>query len=314
MVQVRDAVIYSAYSNVRGRIGNRNLYVKTTMAHLRLLLIASLFVTRLTLAQTGYEVQYIDLKGKVKSVRENSFAAKGKNENVRKGKPKWEYSGQHDYFVEFDVHGQKIYKAVYDKGAIIRTLTYTYDSLGYLTKETRRNDKGIATDSTLITNVLNGAGKPIKRISRFSDQPTIVEFLYTYDSIGNTHARYRRIAPDSTVLKESAEYDPKWRITKSWVYDLKGNIFSTVEYTYGESGKRTSETFRDKKGAIMIIYRWKYETNGILERREACGPSGQNCEAWTFKYEFDSTGNWIKVIEYRNGKPVFIKERTITYW
>lgn len=284
------------------------------MTALRLLLILSLFLTVLTYAQTGYEVQYIELKGKVKSVREYSYAAKGKNENIRKGKPKREYSLQHDYYVEFDRQEQKIYRETYNGGVVIKTSTLIYDSLGYLTKDIRRNGKGDVTDSTVITNEINEAGKPIRRISKYSNQPKLTEFTYTYDSIGNIHESFRRIGTDTSELKESAVYDINWRIIKNWVYDMKGKVFSTVEYTYDESGKRTSETFRDNKGGIMIMYRWKFDANGILERREVCDASGKNCEAWTFKYEFDSTGNWIKAIEYRNGKPVFIKERAITYY
>lgn len=279
----------------------------------RSLVILLVFSTGLTHAQTGYEIQYSELKGKVKSVRENSYAAKGKNENIRKGKPKREYNSQHDYFVEFNEHGQRAYKEIYDKEVITKTITYTYDSLGYLCKEVLHNSKGIAVDSTVITNVLNQAGKPVKRIAKYSDQPNATEFIYTYDSLGIIHASFRRIGKDTSELKESAVYDANWRIQKNWVYDMKGNIFSTVEYVYDENGRRTSETFRDSKGAVMIIYRWKHDANGVLERREICRPTGQNCESWTFKYEFDSNGNWIRAIEYRNGKAVFIKERTITY-
>jgi hypothetical protein len=86
----------------------------------------------------------------------------------------------------------------------------------------------------------------------------------------------------------------------TYKYDEKGNMIEKNEYDSDGSLDR-KETYKyDEKG--NKIEKNEYDSDGSLDRKE------------TYQYEYDKAGNWIKKIEFRNEKPVYIYEREYEYY
>lgn len=132
--------------------------------------------------------------------------------------------------------------------------------------------------------------------------------------MGNIHEK-RQISEGSPAKTiETRQFDSAWHLTKEWFYSNSGSLISFHEYTYNYRGDRISDIVYNPSNQIIVQYYWTYGENEDLIRYEVCGSSRFNCESWTYKYEYDKKGNWISSVDYRNGKPVYIREREITYY
>ncbi|MBK5286470.1 MAG: hypothetical protein JJE25_13810, partial [Bacteroidia bacterium] len=93
-------------------------------------------------------VQEMNLKGNVKSVRETSFEAVKKSDVIVKGKRKREsIDYDKDFQIVFDGKGYKAEKSLYNAdGSIFRKVTYQYDDKGNQVEENSSHaDGSIAT-------------------------------------------------------------------------------------------------------------------------------------------------------------------------
>ena len=162
-----------------------------------------------------------------------------------------------------------------------------------------------------------------------------------------------KIKKDSNgrILEEEGYWEGRPASMVSYKYDTKGNLIQDTYYGYesgdgflnnykyndkgwvtevitdGEPSSPPRQYEYDKEGnKITEIYhgyesgksKYKYDERGnIVEHEWISGDATLNNqgEVTTYKYEFDSKGNWISKIEY-NGKNELqiITERTIEYY
>jgi hypothetical protein len=82
--------------------------------------------------------------------------------------------------------------------------------------------------------------------------------------------------------------------------DNKGNEVEHIEYGADDSIERKkSQLFDDKDNIIEVI---EYNTEGGID------------DSRTFKYEFDTIGNWVRSTVFSKGSPLGIIEREIEYY
>jgi hypothetical protein len=89
-------------------------------------------------------------------------------------------------------------------------------------------------------------------------------------------------------------------IIKSRKYDDKGNVIE-------ETGHR-------RKGGLNYSSKITYDEKNNLIEKSDFNPEGKLKWKFTYKYaKEDSNGNWLEQVVLRDGKPISVIERVITY-
>lgn len=138
-------------------------------------------------------------------------------------------------------------------------------------------------------------GKYLGRFSaKWTEGPHVRTYGRNYDAKGNKtlEAWYN---PDGSVNRRvQFTHDATGNLIEAIRYKADGTMANKVAYAYDSKGNKTEET--------------TYKADGSLEKYS------------TFKYEFDSHGNWIKMTEitkFETEEETFWAEsiyRTITYY
>ena len=194
----------------------------------------------------------------------------------------------------------------YDKrGRLIETVSgnehirLTYNSLGRI--ESREYSDGSKTFYEY-----NDIGSPTK-ITYSSDEKINMEYIYTYDLVGNKTGI--SINKNGSVKDYSYSYDEVGRITKvvlndkmlrEYSYDIFGNRTAKVDYTEEEvvttnyiykGGKLVEELISKNNG--LIQKRYEYDKRGNLIKKFA----DDELEA---EYTYNGLGQLISVISGKN--------------
>jgi hypothetical protein len=135
--------------------------------------------------------------------------------------------------------------------------------------------------------------------------------------------------PEQTLAKPDARYMVKYK----YKYDNKGNRLEEevygnngalrVRYVYNRKEKQREELTYSAEGVLATKYLFTLDDKeNITEKTEITVKDGSVREKYTYKYEFDGQGNWIKrttekwVVKDGNSipEPGWITYRTITYY
>jgi len=241
------------------------------------------------------------LKGKVMSFKESYYSIKYEFGKMQKG-PKLNDSGFLEQYVSLD-----------PKGNISEWVEYNFDGTIYckyngnkdyednnIESVSARFDPDIIFDRKpfIIESVKYGWGESFKMTYRNDSkglpvEETISDFrgrvLYTIkitrDEKGNPlEANYSDGAVDQF------KYDDKGNRTE-WVYRASDSNIILTDYKYDEYGNITETKINNY---FKSTYTFHYDY-------------------FTFKYHFDSHGNWTERIDYDNDKPQRIVMRTFEY-
>ncbi len=252
--------------------------------------------------------------GKVKSVTEHSYKAKKRRGEIVKGRPAHEYSWQSDFAIRYDSTGLVDSRALYSKSGECTSVTiFYYDKHRLMTRQYIVGDSKKSPINFDYINEYDDSNKVKKRTVRRRIGDPLIVYFYSHDSRGNIYETKQVSEGFPMKTVDTRQFDSVWHVTKEWFYSKTGSLISRHEYTYNYRGEMTSEIVYDPSNKIIVQYNWIYGENDDLITYEVCTSSLFNCEAWTYKYEYDKSGNWVKRIDYRNGKPVFIKERQFIY-
>ncbi len=201
--------------------------------------------------------------------------------------------------------GKKVGYNYDKKGRLIETVSgnerirLTYNSLGRL--ESREYSDGSKTFYEY-----NDIGSPIK-ITHIIDEKVNIEYIYTYDLVGNKTGI--SINKNGSVKVYNYSYDEVGRITKvelngkmlrEYSYDIFGNRTAKVDYAEEEvvttnyiykGGKLVEELI--SKNNSLIQKRYEYDKRGNLIKKFA----GDKLEA---EYTYNGLGQLISVISGKN--------------
>ena len=124
-----------------------------------------------------------------------------------------------------------------------------------------------------------------------------------------TEKKYKRNNLISHITK-----DKNGKIKYSYVVEGNNSKKTITIIDNGET-KKGEEIYENGKlvkfteatnGLTSTIF---YDNNGhMTELKNSDG------NVWTYKFEYDSHGNWVRKITYENGKPDIITERSIIYY
>lgn len=183
---------------------------------------------------------------------------------------------------EYDQKGNKIKAYFYNPdGSLYNRYTYKYDRKGTLIQETQYTDAFLENKYTYRYEEVEESDK-IKDIK--------------------SHDKYRY------------EFDDKGNLTKMFYYYPDGTILSKDIFKYDERGNEIEVIlYRDNK---ILTYKTtlRYDEKGNKIEEIMYYHDGSVTYSANKDYEYDSYGNWIKEIEYRDGVGKYIIEREITYY
>lgn len=222
----------------------------------------------------------------------------------------WNEDGavEHDSkFTYFTVGKDTITIFQYDKDELINIQFYTKDSYGIIIDTYN-------TESSLLLgfqyNYENGNMVSMRDLKNNTDH-LYVDGIATITE-GNddvTETRYKRNLRISSITK-----DKNGSIIYSYIVDGDDNKKTITIIDKGETkkGEEIIENGRTMKYTDPMTGRtdlFSYNDAGLLSEVKSSDGT-----VYTYKYETDPYGNWVKEIEYKNGKPSRIIERSIIYY
>lgn len=252
------------------------------------------------------------LSGEVKSVRETSFEAVERFGNIEKGEIKaYMYStykvfGQHGNMIEktiyksdsslylknlfkYDNKGNKIEEIwYYPSGDIDRKMTYKYDEQGDMTEFNSYSSTGELYTSS-------------KHIYKYDDQGNMIEIRSYYDNNFDVYSL------------DLYKYDDKGNMIEYIWYHFDGSLQKKEHYLYDDNGNMIEKKDFSSDGTIIEVVSIFNDKGNIIEKKRL--NLNRILESlYTYDYENDSRGNWIKKIEFIRGAPIGIIEREIEYF
>lgn len=260
------------------------------------------------------DLQRMNLYGKAKSVRQTSFAAIKKSGVIQKGKRKIEEPNwAKDFYIVFNSTGNKTELCtINSNGSVDNEISWQYDDSGNMVEDHRGNsDKVDTTKENKFTYKFDDKGNIIER-DRFNAKGIQdVTEIYKYDERGNVIVKSWVIG--NTPCKDSLVYDEKNNMIEQYATNVVIPGKWKFTYRYDEKGNCMEENWFTDGVKFYIKYTFKYDDKGNRSEVVWTNAKGKSCK-WTFQYEFDSNGNWIKSTQFLNGKPNYILEREITYF
>lgn len=246
---------------------------------LTLLFSITYFHAQINQAQTWKDFA---LQGKVKLIEENYIAKKKKNRETTT--------------LEFSPKGKILKKEEISTNR--KTITIlSYDSQNRQEKLWFRNfDKNkLVTESIMAFRYRNDS-------------------VFVHTEITNndkkSHKSFTAILKDGLLVKYFGEKKGESRVTE-FVYDNHNNVLSQTHYKNGEQNRRYEFTYNyDENGSLLR--QTDVNENTIISFL----PNGlrKSENEFTYEYSYDSSGNWIRKIVFKNGKKYSESTRRITYF
>ncbi len=232
----------------------------------------------------------MNLKGNVKSIRDNTYKVDSLFGQLRKLSK--DVTGN-EYF-EFDTAGRKL------KGAV-----YTPDDIASSRSEANINEQGNKED-----NFYTGDQSTTteRNIYLCLDNGVIIE---------KDILRPEKESKLTMTGKEISNYDEKGNLISIDVYGFKDLSYKQNIKTDGKGNILEDETRSDKGDNLLGKKIFKYDENGNPIEADESSPVDNTHTHWTFKYEFDTHGNWIKKYTTMINMPLVentLTERTIVYY
>lgn len=75
--------------------------------------------------------------------------------------------------------------------------------------------------------------------------------------------------------------------------------------------KENAWTLDNKEIDRTFVY--KYDSNNNVIQKDLYQPAGKLSKPFTYQYEYDKTGNWIKRTDFIDKKATYILERELEY-
>lgn len=274
---------------------------------MRILAIASIFLLSCSAHKIYQRPTTIisDSQPGIKSITEKCYLADLSN-GIDTGLRKRRYDFERDFVKDYDSYGRLIRETKFTSSdSLDEQLEYCYsrgnDSMRVLRKksivDTFKVYQVKYIDSNGITNIVA------------SDR----SFYYEETVIKNRKQRANNFLLNTTGYNSHYQWDNaskgKYEHIHSFRYkfDKKGNLIKSV-------------TLNPNKTLWASDFR-KYDSRGNLIQHDLFFPKRNNNYrdkdekiTYTYTYDLDTKGNWVKRVEYKNSNPVYVVIRQIEYY
>jgi hypothetical protein len=218
------------------------------------------------------------LKGEVKSIVESYEPAS------KEAEPKYKN------FLAYNEDGNLVEGKLYYNDSLIFNNVFVYDGKNKLVEKNIYNadslQEKIRYSYSSSDNIAGSLDYNFKN-------KTVVKYIYTYDNRNNITEIDGWNSIDSVkktnTLKNNYKYDDKDNVIEERHFDIKGNLVGKPLSTYDGQGNLIA----------VDIYGQAFNRGG---------------QKFTYKYDFDKTGNWIKQMISSNDTLMGTKNRAIEYY
>lgn len=301
-------------------------------------------IQQLLLGQTNVmeydNLKTLNLKGKVKTIKEISYRAAEVNSKVVKLLKGWKYNWQHDMLYSFDTLGNLVSlkeeinsnqidnysikldskNRIIEVNRLVRTNYYQYDSLNriyssiiiYKDPETNSNGNlNAANEYETKEYYYYDSKNRLSKKERFENK--IKTFVETFQYDSHNNLILCQIKKGALIESHKYVYDANNLLTKYEWGDNEDGVFEITinEYLNQNKVKERWELYIDNELEGYIDT--KFENGNIVETKEI-EIDGTVSGTETVTYEFDENGNWIKSVTKYSDGALFMIERTIDYY
>jgi hypothetical protein len=279
-----------------------------------------LFAPRIASAQVESDLEALDLKGKVKTVRIERAKFTSENGQFKEDKPVPREQ------TTFDEKGYCTEKVGLTSNSS-KKFAYRYSPDGKIWERTDLN----SSEREIFTYQKNR----IERITQHKDGRILDRWIYNLDDNGNKvkdeyilvdkSSGQRLLNPiDVTTYK----YDAQRRLIETEYFKADGSptiglIFSSHKYVnvYDDKNRIIERSAYNLDNTLVSKWIYKYNEKGYLEEISQFGPNLALLEKRTYS-DFDAAGNWTKSKTFKiratGGRttiePAEAEYRTLTYY
>ncbi|MES2430996.1 MAG: hypothetical protein V4556_08665 [Bacteroidota bacterium] len=156
-------------------------------------------------------------------------------------------------------------------------------------------------------------GNKIEEIEYDKEGKQSRHYTYTYDSKGNNTMLINYKTDGTMYSKTTWTYDDLGNAT-AYKLETPGYATSEQKYTYDNKGNKIEEIWISR-GVVDFRLVWTYDEYGNKIKEMKYKKQDTFLDTVTWRYEYDSKGNWTKKTESTSkGEDFSIDERVITYF
>ena len=212
-----------------------------------------------------------------------------------------------------EVLSESIFKAEPSKKLSLKNV-FKYDANGNMTELANYSSDGKLVST--IKTTYDASGNPISEETILGNGNVDLRSTIKADAKGNRIEQNDvKADPTGTLFnfKQFYSYDEKGQLIERAVYRDNGAFFYKYGFAYDGSGNKTEWTRLTSNNAVLgkVVYKYN-DKNNLIEQNEYEGASTLK-SSFTFTYEYDKKGNWIRQNKLQDNQVIEIKERQITY-
>jgi len=283
-----------------------------------------------------YSLSYYSLIGKVKSVDDISYQAINNFGKIEKGIKKRESHA--DFELLFNENGLLIEETTIDTdGNMFEKWVFKHDNIGNIAERAHFNYKGdfmgkwtytyneagfrieknwVSPHADLCKKVLtlyNELGYVCERQVYNHAGNLYLTLKYAYDDHGNRIEKRTYGSDDNMFLKHRYKYNKADLLTEVEWKDILGKSGVKENYVYDDKGQMVNKIISNYKSSEFdFVYNYDQNNHLVMmswsEKRNNLIKNGHS------EYHYDTVGNWVERIDYKNGMLQFLIERKIIYF
>lgn len=108
-------------------------------------------------------------------------------------------------------------------------------------------------------------------------------------------------------------YDEKGQMVERIALRGNGTFLFKYNFSYDANGNKTEWIQHGSDSSVIGKVFYKYDDKNRMIEETQYGTKGELKSTFTYSYEFDKKGNWVRRNKMQDGKLAEIKERQITY-
>lgn len=185
---------------------------------------------------------------------------------------------------------------------------YKYDDKGNLIERNRNN-----LTSYKNSYVYDEKDNIIEDSGYNSNSNSYEKTTFEYDNKGNIIVKTRFDINDSLISRDTCKYDTKGNKIESRFYTKSTAL--KLSYKYDNNGNRIEEYWCWlANSSFMKKIISKYNDKGNVIEAYSYKADGSIDNKFTYNYDYDEAGNWIKKTPFENGTAKNSIERKIVYY
>lgn len=212
--------------------------------------------------------------------------------------------------IKFNKKGFIIEKKCYDAtNKVLFYYDYKYKKQTQLQRRNMYDSRGYRLEQLAYT--YNALGQVAAESIYKSDNSLLVRYIHNYGAKGllvqtDVHAPTNVY----TTSKYEFLYNKEGHLIEQHTYNQKHQKHQTDTYHYDENGFIKKHIMTNHLDQFMFTSYSQYDAKGNIITFQA---PAETEPLTSYTYTFDATGNWIRRVHYKKGKPVNMVERVIVY-